>query len=1109
MDEAPPQLTIRTTSLSRKEPLLSSSSSPVDQQQQSTITLLASVTKCSTVLNKPFDNDYSLIEINVTVFKENTNFKWKVYHTEKEIKKNFKQIHDEAKSKSIILKSSIQDIFNTIKHYTHNQIQTNLTYIIKSYITLFNDINISQHCISLKEFFNISKNSFSKFNAGVKPMEGYALKKAEPSCLRTICCCVCNCCDWIYCGNYNKRWIVLKNDMIYHADSSTSEEGKNVFFFDDGIEIQKRNLCIHINNISRSLVLKYNTQFEMECWYNEITLRVNTYKSLMKNNKYDSYTNMKQFNLAHWFVDGKDYFEDLYDKLMQCQTSVFITDWWLSPEVYLKRPVNYNVYTSLEANGVIHEAPYTRLMDVLNHLAKKGVNVYILVYCEMSLALTLNSKHSKRVLVGLDSNIQVIRHPKDTFDLLWSHHEKLVVIDQRVGYVGGVDLCWGRFDVNEHPLYEACNVDGMYMFPGIDYSNGRECDFDNVEDYLKESVCRKEGKVRMPWHDVHLRLEGPVVADIARHFVERWNYAKFDSKETAIIEVKGNASIVNKTKKSQRKINNIPWLGRIIEQQDKKEKKDGKGKEKESGMRPQRGVYRSGRKLPNVIQEETQHNNKDNDNDNVNLIGKQMSVYTNNADDDNDDDIITIPNTNAVSHIERIKSNDNDDEEDITERIGKTYIDENHMMRKLEDKHILKSSAKRKQILLQSKSTFPSTNTNNNNNGGNGEQKHFYDNFLKKMSKYTKKKTKWFKPTDKRLTASMNFSTLRNGTISSCQVLRSISEWSAGIHQTEHSILNGYYHLIDKAKHYIYIENQFFISKAHTNDERINSSKRSVSRVVENEIAYHIRKRIEKAYDNNEKFHVYIFIPLLPGFAGDPQSSSTLQIILKHTYNSISHNSGLSMIEKLKEKMGDAVYDYISFYSLRTHTVVNGKPVTELIYIHSKLMIVDDKKVIIGSANINDRSMLGKRDSEYAVIVKEEYKKDMVMNGKKYKAANFAVTLRKALMAEHLGVDKDDSVLNDPLSDELWLRMKSIAKQNTVAYRNVFGCYPDDVYRNFELLKKGMKEYKEKNVKELYERYKGDIKGHIVEFPLDFLCEEELGISFFSVENLVPERNFT
>ena len=66
--------------------------------------------------------------------------------------------------------------------------------------------------------------------------------------------------------------------------------------------------------------------------------------------------------------------------------------------------------------------------------------------------------------------------------------------------------------------------------------------------------------------------------------------------------------------------------------------------------------------------------------------------------------------------------------------------------------------------------------------------------------------------------------------------------------------------------------------------------------------------------------------------------------------------------------------------------------VTEVIYVHSKAMVVDDKVTIIGSgiinspsklcmslfsslyfaANINDRSMLGDRDTELALIVEDE-----------------------------------------------------------------------------------------------------------------------------------------
>ena len=39
-----------------------------------------------------------------------------------------------------------------------------------------------------------------------------------------------------------------------------------------------------------------------------------------------------------------------------------------------------------------------------------------------------------------------------------------------------------------------------------------------------------------------------------------------------------------------------------------------------------------------------------------------------------------------------------------------------------------------------------------------------------------------------------------------------------------------------------------------------------------------------------------------------------------------------------------------------------------MIYVHSKLMIVDDSAVIVGSANINQRSMAGSRDSELALL---------------------------------------------------------------------------------------------------------------------------------------------
>ena len=214
--------------------------------------------------------------------------------------------------------------------------------------------------------------------------------------------------------------------------------------------------------------------------------------------------------------------------------------------------------------------------------------------------------------------------------------------------------------------------------------------------------------------------------------------------------------------------------------------------------------------------------------------------------------------------------------------------------------------------------------------------------------------------------------------------------------------------------------------------------------------------------------------------------------------------------------MGEDWKKYIGFYSWRNHDIVNNIPTTEIIYIHSKLMIVDDKKVIIGSANINDRSMLGQRDSEFCVLIQERMSRKIqfIMNGKKSRAANFAHSFRTALLAEHIGLDKKDKILNDPLSDELWDKLISTAKKNTETYRKIWYCYPDDEMRTFEDVKKmkNIKEFGEnemKEFKELYQKEKENIQGHVVEFPLHFLEEEVLGIPFFSKENIVPEKSYT
>lgn len=89
--------------------------------------------------------------------------------------------------------------------------------------------------------------------------------------------------------------------------------------------------------------------------------------------------------------------------------------------------------------------------------------------------------------------------------------------------------------------------------------------------------------------------------------------------------------------------------------------------------------------------------------------------------------------------------------------------------------------------------------------------------------------------------------------------------------------------------------------------------------------------------------------------------------------------------------------EYITFHGMRNWSVLMGKLVQEIIYVHSKLMIVDDKWVICGSANINDRSMLGKRDSEVAAIVKDQELFESQLNGQKVLVGKYANSLRKKI----------------------------------------------------------------------------------------------------------------
>lgn len=214
------------------------------------------------------------------------------------------------------------------------------------------------------------------------------------------------------------------------------------------------------------------------------------------------------------------------------------------------------------------------------------------------------------------------------------------------------------------------------------------------------------------------------------------------------------------------------------------------------------------------------------------------------------------------------------------------------------------------------------------------------------------------------------------------QFTRSMDTWSGGISETETSILNAYVDLIKNAEHYIYIENQFFVTT--TNPEK--------DMEVKNPIAQAICERIVRAHSKNEKFRAYVVLPLLPSF----DSFITIQAVQYYNLRSII-NGEYSIYKELQRNGIEDPAEYITFHGMRNWSVLMGKLVHGIIYVHSKLLIVDDKYVICGSANINDRSMLGSRDSEIAAVIKDEEFISSTLSNKTVKVGKYAYSLRQKI----------------------------------------------------------------------------------------------------------------
>uniref|UniRef100_A0A672HGB5 Phospholipase n=1 Tax=Salarias fasciatus TaxID=181472 RepID=A0A672HGB5_SALFA len=796
-----------------------------------------------------------------------------------------------------------------------------------------------------------------------------------------------NCCGRSkMCYRWSKRWLVVKDSfLLYMKPDSGSISFVMLFDKEFGIKVDSRDTetkhGLRVDSLSRSLVLKCSSYRHARWWGQAMEDFVQKHgAAFLRDHRFGSFAREEVNIPAKWYVNGKTYMEDVADALEEAKEEIFITDWWLSPEIFLKRPV-------VEGNR-------WRLDWILRRKAQQGVRVFVMLYKEVELALGINSGYSKRTLHRLHPNIKVMRHPDHVSSAvyLWAHHEKIIVVDQSVAFVGGIDLAYGRWDDREHRLTDVGSVTLSHLEQAaaaaaaaspssanggggtVSRSNGKTVF--TVTDSADQPKLKSQGRMRRARMSFkrHLQKHGLASRDSDSDSEPDQRNQSVHSLRTGVGELFGNTRF---------------WHGK----------------------------------------------------DYCNFVHKDWIQLDKPFDDFIDRHTTPRMPWHDIASVVHGKA---------ARDVARHFIQRWNFTKLVKPKY---RSLSYPYLLPKSHTTA-------------GEQRYQVPGCVP----------------------------------AKVQILRSASDWSAGIKYHEESIHNAYVSAIQSSQHFLYIENQFFISCAD-------------NRHVFNKIGDTIAERIIKAYREGKRYRVYVVTPLLPGFEGDINTGggSAIQAVMHFNYRTMNRGEH-SIISQLKREMGDQWMNYISIAGLRTHAELEGKLVTELIYVHSKMLIADDNTVIIGSANINDRSMLGKRDSEVAVIVEDSDTVAAVMDGQPYQAGKYALQLRLHCFKMILGAFGDSSIdVSDPVSDkfykEVWM---ATCARNASIYQKVFRCLPSSDVRNLlelesYLARPGLDRDDPARAQEELKK----IRGFLVQFPLQFLCEQNLLPPIGSKEAMVPMEVWT
>lgn len=609
------------------------------------------------------------------------------------------------------------------------------------------------------------------------------------------------------------------------------------------------------------------------------------------------FCNKKQFSLPRTgnrvsvLASGQEVFEKIHAALTGARHFIWIADWQMAFDVEL-----------VERGNKDHPGQLYKILKKI--ISTKPVHIRVLLYRSLAdgtpgtydgmVADKLNDLNKKNypgsILVLLESPTSSQR---DSFD--YSHHQKFVVVDGRIGFIGGMDLTYGRWETPGYDVVvdpERFVINDMYnpcatKLRPMSITEQEKVEKDKFIEPYGDKLIEEGCQPRMPWQDVHIKIAGPSVLDMHRNFARRWNglltrKGHRASLSGVLYRLLTNADRIEK-----------PWLEKI-------------------GAWP-------------VLQ-------------------------------------ATQPLKEGGAQVQIVRS--------------------------VSSKHLANEGVKPDDLLL-----YPTA----------------------------RERKVW----------------------EEC-----LEAWR-GLHQD--NILDAMVNCILSANNYVYIESQYFISQfgswgetkkdmatghmGQHSAEREANTMGNENEGIQNTIMAALGKRIADNIDANLPFHVYLVFPAHPeGVITDEsiyKQQWQLQATVKHGNSSL-----IKRIQKaLKHNKRDPEewVQYLTVLNMRNygatvqyarapetfnedyHIEIGRYVVTEQIYIHSKMMIVDDAVAIVGSANINDRSLTGNGDTEIAAVVVDTEGVELQDLGSpdfKVQTRGFARELRRQLWEKHFGfsvvsVDED------------------------------------------------------------------------------------------------------